>query len=104
MYHIVEDVASLITKASENHRLTVLSCQASHFQTERVNTSKHGQLTCFKYLRDNVNIVKIHRQYSWDVRGWCSDKKGFSSVLTPFNPLTAKLFNLNFHPLEVVSR
>ena len=21
-----------------------------------------------------------------------------------FNPLTAKLFNLNFHPLEVVSR
>ena len=22
----------------------------------------------------------------------------------PFNPLTAKLFNLNFHPLEVVSR
>ena len=23
---------------------------------------------------------------------------------TPFNPLTAKLFNLNFHPLKVVSR
>ena len=22
----------------------------------------------------------------------------------PFNPLTAKLFNLNIHPLEVVSR
>ena len=22
----------------------------------------------------------------------------------PFNPLTAKLFNLNFHPLEVVAR
>ena len=26
-----------------------------------------------------------------------------TSVLR-FNPLTAKLFNLNFHPLEVVSR
>ena len=24
--------------------------------------------------------------------------------LCRFNPLTAKLFNLNFHPLEVVSR
>ena len=24
--------------------------------------------------------------------------------LTTFNPLTAKLFNLNFHPLEIVSR
>ena len=33
-------------------------------------------LTCFPYLR----------------REWS------------FNPLTAKLFNLNFHPLEVVSR
>ena len=25
-------------------------------------------------------------------------------LLTSFNPLTAKLFNLMFHPLEVVSR
>ena len=24
--------------------------------------------------------------------------------MVTFNPLTAKLFNLNFHPLEVVSR
>ena len=22
-----------------------------------------------------MNIAKIHRLYSWDVRGWCSDKK-----------------------------
>ena len=30
----------------------------------------------------------------------------YLSPRTPltFNPLTAKLFNLNFHPLEVVSR
>ena len=26
------------------------------------------------------------------------------SCLNLFNPLTAKLFNLNFHPLEAVSR
>ena len=25
-------------------------------------------------------------------------------IATTFNPLTAKLFNLNFHPLEIVSR
>ena len=31
-----------------------------------------------------------------------SDEKQY--LLVPFNPLTAKLFNLNFHPLEVVSR
>ena len=26
------------------------------------------------------------------------------TTIVVFNPLTAKLFNLNFHPLEVVSR
>ena len=30
--------------------------------------------------------------------------KTILSILMIFNPLTAKLFNLNFHPLEVVSR
>ena len=30
--------------------------------------------------------------------------KAQSTTLIVFNPLTAKLFNLNFHPLEVVSR
>ena len=28
----------------------------------------------------------------------------YSKVFMRFNPLTAKLFNLNFHQLEVVSR
>ena len=39
------------------------------------------------------------------------NKSNFKPAVTPdckinstFNPLTAKLFNLNFHPLEVVSR
>ena len=48
---------------------------ATHIRTERVNTAKLGRLTCFESLWDIVNIAKIHRQYSWDVRGWCSSKK-----------------------------
>ena len=28
----------------------------------------------------------------------------YTKICLRFNPLTAKLFNLNFHPLEVVSR
>ena len=49
--------------------------RATHFKTGRLNTFKLGRLTCSKSLRDIVNIAKIHRQYSWHVRGWCSDKK-----------------------------
>ena len=56
--------------------------RASHLKTGRVNTPKFGQLTCFKYLRDIVNIAKIHRHYSWDVRGLCSDKKEGTSTST----------------------
>ena len=44
MYHIIKDVASLITMSSENHRLTAISHRVSHFQTQRVNTFKLGQL------------------------------------------------------------
>ena len=30
-------------------------------------------------------IAKIHRQYSWDVRGWCRDKKkGIYHSVDPF--------------------
>ena len=61
MYHIVKDVASLITMSSENHRLTAPSQRVSHFQTQRFNTPKLGQLTCFTSLRDIMNIAKIHR-------------------------------------------
>ena len=69
MYHIVKDVASLITMSSENHSLTALSLLVSHLQTRRVYTSILGQLTCFTSLRD----VREHRQnthvifigYSW---------------------------------------
>ena len=35
---------------------------------------------CMRYIQQNVKICIV------------------------FNPLTAKLFNLNFHPLEIVSR
>ena len=48
MYHIVKDVASLITMSSENQSLTALSLRVSHLQTGRLNTSKLGQLTTKK--------------------------------------------------------
>ena len=75
IYHIVKDVASLITTSSENDVFL-----AGHtFETRRLNTAELGQ------LRDIVNITKIHRQYSWDVRRWCSDKKeGIFLSVSPF--------------------
>ena len=89
MYHIVKDVASLITTSSEHHCLTALSQRASHFLTGRVYTSKLDQLPCFNFLRDIVNIAKIYRQYSRDVRGWCSDKKeGIFRSVDPFKEKT----------------
>ena len=34
-------------------------------------------------------IAKIHRIYSWDVRGWCSDKKeGIFLSVDPFKEKT----------------
>ena len=82
MYHIVKDVASLITTLLENHSLTALSQLVSHFQTRRFNTYKLGQLTS---LRDIENIAKIHRQYSWDVRGRCTDtNEGIFLSVVPF--------------------
>ena len=57
---------------------------------------KHGRWPHF-------SLILFHRL------GRCSNIKptpGVSIVTpwSPINPLTAKLFNLNFHPLEVVSR
>ena len=75
MYHIVKNVASLITMSSGKCRLKALSQRVSLFQTRRFKTPKFGQLTYFTSLRDIVNIAKIHRLYSWVVRGWCSDEK-----------------------------
>ena len=81
MYHIVKDAVSLTTMSSGKHRLTALSQRVSLFRTRRYKTPKFGQLTYFTSFRDIVNIAKIDRLYSWDVRDWCSDEKGFSTVL-----------------------
>ena len=64
------------------------------------NTAKLGRLTCFKSLRDIVNIAKIHRQYSWDVRsaGVVTKKKGFSSVLTLSKKKTNQHQTLHLDP------
>ena len=40
-----------------------------------------------------TNILQRYKGYKFDI------KNSYH-----LNPLTAKLFNLNFHPLEVVSR
>ena len=71
MYHIVKDVAFLITTSSGNDYFP----SGSHISKREGSKDKLSRLTCFKSLRDIVNIAKIHRQYSWDVRGWCSNKK-----------------------------
>ena len=72
---IVKYAASLTTVSLGNRRLTANSQWVSLFRTPRFKTPKLDQLTDFISLQDIVNIAKIHRLYSWDVRGWCSDKK-----------------------------
>ena len=40
-----------------------------------------------------------------NIQGQFIQERGFVCRLNPYiNPLTAKLFNSNFHPLEVVDR
>ena len=79
MYHIVKVCIQHHRKMTSLYSLPLFQ-RASHLKTGRVNTSKLGQLTCFKSLREIVNIAKIHRHYSWDVRGWCGDKKEGTST------------------------
>ena len=78
---------------------------------------RHQHLTSM-YIRfrrlKSVSALKKHR-YSNEVERAnyiCDDFKlkksrwslGLYNIFQRFNPLTAKLFDLNFHPLEVVSR
>ena len=99
MYHIVKDVASSIKMSSENHRLTALSKQVSHFQTGRGNTFKLSQLTCFTSLRDIVNIAKytgnIHGML---VAGVVTKRKGFFSVLILSKKKTNQYRTLHLDP------
>ena len=88
MYHIVKDVAGLITMSSENHFLTALSQQASHFQRRRLNTSKFGQLTCFTGHREHrQNKQVILMGYSWLVdpqqAGFMLNRNRISGMFVP---------------------
>ena len=60
-----------------------ISQRATYFKTESLYTANLGQLTCFKFLRDVVNIAKntniIHGMF---VAVVVTKRKGFSSVLT----------------------
>ena len=99
MYHIVKDIASSIRMSSENHHSTALSKRVSHLETRRVNTSELGQLTCSTSLWDAMKIARIHRLYSFDVRGWCSDKKeGFLLAVDPFKEKTNQHRTLYLDP------
>ena len=79
VYQIVKDVANLIT-SSENHCLMVLSGRVSHVQTGMINTSKFGQLTCFKSLWDIINIAKIQFDY---FQGVCLKLCKFNALHNP---------------------
>ena len=70
MYNIVKDNVIHPTSSGNNR------CPTGYTgQTGGLDTNQLGQLTSYKSLRGIVNIAKIRRQYSWDVCGWCSDKK-----------------------------
>ena len=48
--------------------------------------------------------AKIRYLLTYKVIGYCLLALHGRTVMEGINPLTAKLFNLNFHPLEIVSR
>ena len=69
----------------------------------------------FRGCRDHVGIPVIMRTEGWwtmhspylqtHITHWGPKTESLHmAAVSTFNPLTAKLFNLNFHPLEVVSR
>ena len=75
--------------------------------TEKYTRTKHGKnrlgeqaYTIWSQGHFNNLNAKTNYYFCRGVFG----KYTFASVINLFNRLTAKLFNLNFHPLEVVSR
>ena len=55
---------------------------------------EHGLVEIYISLKPHYKIYKVN----------CSNNDLLNNFSGCVNPLTAKLFNLNFHPLEVVSR
>ena len=85
--------------SSGNRRLTAISQRVLLFKTRRFKTPKFVQLACLTSLQDIVNIAKIHRLYSWDVRGGCSDKKeGILLSVDPFKEKTNQHRTLYLDP------
>ena len=69
-----------------------------------MNKHHQSEIKAFKFdeetLRSDENVEHVTEEaLKGDREAFCAIKR-----LKWFNPLTAKLFNLNFHPLEVVSR
>ena len=85
-----------------------------------INVDVNDSVTCIMCIDVDVNthdavdtvIATLNRQiFQLGLRhnGGCHVEKRISKPtlsihIRPLNPLTSKLFNLNFHPLEVVSR
>ena len=69
----------------------------SLYQLSNISTNKLGQTKKQNFF--DFIIFYINRYHTIDIN-WCKNSSSFAA----FNPSTAKLFNLNFHPLEVVSR
>ena len=55
--------------------------------------------------KNDIDIIKqLHEHFRSKTHRFREINSFFRDAKWCFNPLTAKLFNLNFHPLEVVSR
>ena len=66
----------------------VLSFCFPHQTRDKIATMYDTQII-YDSKKDTLELIHLYTKY-------------FSAVRV--NPLTAKVFNLNFHPLEVVSR
>ena len=68
-----------------------------HCVTERVEVSSRDAPRAVTWrTRDQVRPKQSNKSHE------ICKKKTISALFPEFHPLTAKLFNLNFHPLEVV--
>ena len=98
--------------ANSRYKAVVLSTRDSVWAKLRINSLDISSSVCFvkRVVNDQHLTLTI---FTWsdiyvtycDVQTKPTKKTFFTSLQTKIlNPLTAKLSNLNFHPLEVVSR
>ena len=94
MYHIVKDVASLITTSPENAFLT-----GQTFQTVRLNTAKLGQLTCLN-LGNEIFVIVVRNcmkipKYTLISKISVSNG-GLRKIIEIYNDISLNITILNF--------